>query len=93
MLTCVALMVIDRTSGDDSPIAPVRRVVDEVLGPAQAGVSTVLDPLVRHSYALHTNSDLRDQIDDLEAASQANAVNSDEACSTTTPHRLAELRA
>ena len=31
VLACVALMVVDRTSGDESPVAPVRRVVGEVL--------------------------------------------------------------
>ena len=38
VLACVALMVVDRTSGDESPVEPVRRVVGEVIGPAQAWV-------------------------------------------------------
>ncbi len=89
VLACVALMVVDRTSGEESPVAPVRRVVGEVLGPAQAGVSTVLDPLVRIPDALHTNSDLRDQIGDLEAANTANEAKDHQA--DYNAHRLAEI--
>ena len=33
VLACVALMVVDRTNGEDSPVEPVRRVAGEVLGP------------------------------------------------------------
>jgi rod shape-determining protein MreC len=62
VLAAVALMVIDRTSGEESPVAPVRRVVGEVLGPAQAGVSNVLRPVVALPGALRTNADLRGQL-------------------------------
>ena len=67
VLACVALMVVDRTSGEESPVEPARRVVGEVLGPAEAGVSNVLGPLVALPGNLHTNDQLREQIADLEA--------------------------
>lgn len=67
VLACVALMVVDRTSGDESPVAPVRRMVGEVLGPAQAGVSAVLGPLVALPGNLRTNDALREENDDLRA--------------------------
>jgi rod shape-determining protein MreC len=67
VLACVALMVVDRTSGDESPVEPLRRIVGEVLGPAQAAASTVLGPLVALPGNLRTNDQLRDRIADLEA--------------------------
>ena len=71
VLGCVALMVVDVSSGEDSPVAPVRRVAGEVLGPAQAAVATVLEPLVAIPGALRTNADLRDENDALEGANAA----------------------
>jgi rod shape-determining protein MreC len=70
VLACVALMVVDRTSGDESPVAPVRRVVGEVLGPAQAGVSEVLGPIAELPDNLRTNDALRDEIAELESANK-----------------------
>lgn len=66
VLACVALMVVDSTSGEESPVAPVRRVVGEVLGPAQAAVSKVLEPLVALPEALRTNESLRRENDELK---------------------------
>ncbi len=71
VLACVALMVVDRTSGDESPVAPVRRVVGEVIGPAQAGVSNALRPLLELPDALRTNTDLRSDLADAEARATA----------------------
>ena len=71
VLACVALMVVDRSSGDESPVAPVRRVVGEVLGPAQAGVSNVLGPLLGIPDALRTNGALRGENADLELRNAA----------------------
>ena len=68
VLACVALMVVDRTSGEESPVAPVRRVVGEVLGPAQAGASSVLEPILGIPDALRTNAALRADLDDAERA-------------------------
>lgn len=67
VLACIALMVVDRTSGEESPVAPVRRVVGEVVGPAQAGVSQVLGPLVALPGNLRTNDALREENDELVA--------------------------
>jgi rod shape-determining protein MreC len=67
VLASAALMVVDKTGGDGSPIDPVRRVVGEVVGPAQAGVSTVVRPLVDLPGALRTNGSLRDDVSRLEA--------------------------
>ena len=75
VLGCVTLMLVDRTSGEESPVAPVRRVVGEVLGPAQAGVSNVLGPVVAVPGALRTNADLRAE---LAAAEDLNDVYEDQ---------------
>lgn len=71
VLACGALMVVDASSGEESPVAPVRRIAGEVLGPVQAGVSSVLDPILGLPGALHTNGALRERIDDLEARNKA----------------------
>lgn len=71
VLGCIALMVVDVSSGEDSPVAPVRRVVGEVLGPAQAAVSEVLGPLVALPGNLRTNADLRAALDEAEAEIKA----------------------
>lgn len=75
VLACLALMVVDRASGEESPIAPVRRVVGEVLGPAQAGVSNVLDPFLGIPDVLRTNDALRD--DNAELAAQVDQLQED----------------
>ena len=67
VLACVALMVVDLSSGEDSPVAPARRLVGEVLGPAEAGVSEVLGPLVALPGNLRTNDALREENAELEA--------------------------
>ncbi|TNM42751.1 rod shape-determining protein MreC [Nocardioides albidus] len=67
VLACAALMVVDKTGGESSPVDPVRRAVGEVVGPVQAGVSTVVRPLVDLPGALRTNGSLRDDVDRLEA--------------------------
>ncbi|WP_408896298.1 rod shape-determining protein MreC [Nocardioides sp. R1-1] len=67
VLACAALMVVDKAGGDGSPVDPVRRVVGEVVGPVQAGVSTVVRPLVDLPDALRTNGSLREDVARLEA--------------------------
>jgi rod shape-determining protein MreC len=67
VLASAALMVVDKAGGDGSPVDPVRRVVGEVVGPVQAGVSTVVRPLVDLPGALETNGSLRDDVSRLEA--------------------------
>ncbi|MBM0125549.1 rod shape-determining protein MreC [Pimelobacter simplex] len=67
VLASAALMVVDKAGGDSSPVDPVRRVVGEVVGPVQAGVSTVVRPLVDLPGALRSNGSLRDDVGRLEA--------------------------
>ena len=64
VLASAALMVVDKA--DSSPIEPARRVVGEVVGPVQAGVSTVVRPLVDLPGALRSNGSLRDDVNRLE---------------------------
>jgi rod shape-determining protein MreC len=65
VLGAVVLMVVDSTSGESSPVSPVRRVVGEVFGPAEAAMSTVLEPVVAIPGALRTNDALREENADL----------------------------
>lgn len=69
-LACATLMVVDRAGGDGSPVEPVRRVVGEVIGPVQAGVATVVRPVVGIPGAFRTNAALRDELAASEAANQ-----------------------
>ncbi|MFW6866529.1 rod shape-determining protein MreC [Nocardioides sp. CPCC 206347] len=71
VLACAALMVVDKAGGDDSPIAPVRRVVGEVIGPVQAGVATVVRPVAGVPGAFRDNGSLRDDVAALEAENAA----------------------
>ncbi|HYG94002.1 MAG TPA: rod shape-determining protein MreC [Nocardioides sp.] len=66
VLGCAALMVVDKTGGEDSPVEPARRLAGEVLGPAQAGVSAFLEPVLGIPGALDTNDSLRDRVAALE---------------------------
>lgn len=66
LLACATLMVVDRAGGEDSPVEPVRRVVGDVLGPVQAGVATVVRPVVGIPGAFRTNDSLRDEVGELE---------------------------
>ncbi|MEZ0579182.1 rod shape-determining protein MreC [Nocardioides sp. MH1] len=75
VLACVALMVVDASSGAASPVDPVRRFAGEVLGPVQAGASNLLDPILGIPGWFRTNDGLRGdladaqrRIADLEAA-------------------------
>lgn len=62
VLAAVTLMLVDRTSGEDSPVEPVRHVAGEILGPAEAGANAVLEPLVGLPDALRTNTGLREEL-------------------------------
>lgn len=70
-LSAVTLMVVDSTTGDDSPLDPARRVVGEIVGPIQAGADTVLGPVVSLPGALRTNLQLREDNDALETENAA----------------------
>lgn len=68
LLTVATLMVLDKAGGQDSPVAPVRAVVGEVVGPIQSAVASVVRPVVDLPGAFRTNDSLREQVRDLEAA-------------------------
>lgn len=65
VLASAALMVVDKV--DSSPVDPVRRVVGEVVGPVQAGVSAVVRPVVDLPGAVRANGSLRDDVRKLES--------------------------
>ncbi len=67
VLASAALMVVDKAGGDASPVEPVRRAVGEVVGPVQAGVSTVLRPLIDLPDALRSNGSLRSEVAKLKS--------------------------
>ncbi|HWI42876.1 MAG TPA: rod shape-determining protein MreC [Nocardioides sp.] len=67
VLACATLMVLDKAGGDDSPVAPVRRAVGEVIGPVQAGVATVVRPVAAVPDVFRTNDSLRDDVSSLKA--------------------------
>lgn len=67
VVTCLALMAVDHLGEDGSPIDPVRRVVGEVVGPAQAAADAVAEPLLAVPRWLRGRSDLLGRIEQLEA--------------------------
>lgn len=71
VLACAALMVLDTTGGDDSPVASVRQVVGEVIGPLQSAAATVVRPVAHLPEAMRSNAGLRDEVADLEADNAA----------------------
>lgn len=89
LLTVASLMVLDKAGGEDSPVAPVRRVVGEVVGPIEAGVASVVRPVVDLPGSLRSNDALRDRVRDLEAENAALRTQGDNADYDSA--RLAEL--
>ncbi|TIC88175.1 rod shape-determining protein MreC [Nocardioides sp. GY 10113] len=71
VLACATLMVVDSAGGDSSPVDPVRRVVGEVMGPAEAAVATVVDPVADLTGGIRANSSLRADLADLERRNAA----------------------
>ena len=71
VLACAALMAVDKAGGDGSPLDPVRRVVGEVVGPAQAGVAAAVRPLTSIPDGLRSNGSLRDENRTLAAENEA----------------------
>lgn len=68
VLTCAALMAVDRIGGDHSPVEPVRSVVAEVLAPAQTVAADVTRPITSIPDWFTTQGQLRRQVDELQAA-------------------------
>ncbi|GAB3866121.1 rod shape-determining protein MreC [Nocardioides maradonensis] len=74
VLACVTLMVIDKASGDKSPVDPVRHLAGEVVGPVEDAVTTVLHPFASIPGALRTNGQLRKDLADEQAKNAALAA-------------------
>ena len=65
VLACVTLMTLDHVDGG-AALDPVRRIVGEVYGPAESGVSTVVDPIVAVPRWLRSKHDMATDIDRLQ---------------------------
>jgi rod shape-determining protein MreC len=89
VLACVTLMVVDKASGDASPVDPVRRAAGEVIGPVEDVTSTVLHPIAALPGALRTNGRLRSEL----AAEKArnDALQQQLETSSYAANRVAEL--
>ncbi len=90
VLACVTLMVVDRTGGEDSPLEPARRVVGEVVGPAQAAASAVVGPFAALPGGLRTNDQLRDELAAAEA--ENDRLRSELATAGYDENRIEDLR-
>ena len=65
VLACVTLMTLDHVN-DGAALDPVRRLVGEVYGPAESGVSAVVDPVIAVPRWLRSKHDLATDIDRLQ---------------------------
>src|SRR4051794_7816756 len=66
VLACVTLMTLDHID-DGAALDPPRRVLGEVYGPAESGVSTVVDPVVAVPRWLRSRHDLASDVDRLQS--------------------------
>jgi rod shape-determining protein MreC len=66
VLACVTLMTLDHVD-DGAALDPLRRVLGEVYGPAESGVSTVVDPVVAVPRWLRSRHDLASDVDRLQS--------------------------
>ena len=66
VLGCVTLMTLDHVGGESSTLDPARRIVGEVYGPVQAGVDTVLRPVVGGPGWVRTHRSMTSEIHRLE---------------------------
>ena len=65
VLACVTLMTLDHVN-DGAALDPVRRLVGEVYGPAESGVSAVVDPVIAVPRWLRSKHDLATDLDRLQ---------------------------
>lgn len=65
VLACASLMLLDR--GQDSVVDPARRVVGDVVGPAQAGAASALRPVVGLPELFRSREQMRAELASLEA--------------------------
>jgi len=69
VLACVTLMTLDHVDGG-AALDPLRRIVGEVYGPAESGVSTVVDPVVAVPRWLRSKHDMATDIDRLQGENE-----------------------
>jgi rod shape-determining protein MreC len=87
VLACVTLMTLDHVN-DGAAVDPLRRLVGEVYGPAEAGVESVVAPLVAVPHWLRGRHALAADIDRLE--SENDQLRSELATSDYDRNRLQE---
>lgn len=67
VLASITMITLDATSGDDSPLDPVRTVAGEVFGPVESITATVARPFTSVPSWLRSKDSLADEVRDLEA--------------------------
>jgi rod shape-determining protein MreC len=65
VLACVTLMTLDHVN-DGAAVDPLRRLVGEVYGPVESGVSAVVDPVVAVPHWLRSRHELASDLDRLQ---------------------------
>jgi rod shape-determining protein MreC len=65
LLACLTLVTLDHVN-DGAAVDPLRRLVGEVYGPIESGVSSVVDPVVAVPHWLRSRHDLAADIDRLQ---------------------------
>jgi rod shape-determining protein MreC len=65
VLACVTLMTLDHVN-DGAAVDPLRRLVGEVYGPLESGVSSIVGPVVAAPHWLRSKHDLASDIDRLQ---------------------------
>ena len=71
LLASFTLITLDVRGGDDSPIEPLRSAAGEVFGPVEKGTAAVVRPFQAVPKFLRTTSDLRADLERLEAENSA----------------------
>lgn len=67
LLACATLITLDYHGGTDSPVEPARRVMGEVFGPVEVGMTEAIRPFTAVPQWFRTRDSMRRDIDDLEA--------------------------
>jgi rod shape-determining protein MreC len=88
LMACATLITLDHQAGG-AALDPARRVIGEVVGPAESAADAVVGPLTRIPGWFRTQDDLRDQVAGLEAENAG--LRSELATTDFDRNRLAEL--
>jgi len=67
LLACATLITLDYRGGADSPMEPARKLVGEVLGPAESATASVVRPFEAVPDWFHSRTSLREDVDRLKA--------------------------